>query len=246
MAWYLYGVMSADGPATPPAGLLGLDDAPVRFHGGGDLRLIVSDIDRTPTDLQEADPQDTIAAVQRHDEALTSLATVAPLLPVRLGTLVTDRSAADELLDEQHHALADALRTVAGAAEWVVRIDAPEATADEVDTDLTPGHAFFARKRSQREARRDVRERAHSVATELERRLSVIARHARRLSPREPSTVARTAYLVDRESADRFVATAEEAEGVTVDPPSPAPWDHLPHPATSARARRSRLQIASS
>lgn len=223
MAWYLYGVMSADGPTTPPAGLLGLDDAPVRFHGGGDLRLIVSDIDRTPADLQEADPQDTIAAVQRHDEVLTALTLVGPLLPVRFGTLVTDRSAADELLDEQHHELVDALRTVAGADEWVVAIDAPEATVDDVDTDLTPGHAFFARKRSQREARRDVRERAGSVATELEGHLSAIARRARRLSPREPSTVARSAYLVDRESADRFVATAEGTEGVTVTVQGPLP-----------------------
>lgn len=223
MALYLYGVTSTDGPATPPAGLLGLDDAPVRFHAGTDLRLIVSDIDRTLDHLQEADPEDTIAAVQRHDEVLTALAPVAPLLPVRFGTLLTDRSAADELLDEQHHEFVDALRTVAGSDEWVIRIDAPEATADEVDTDLTPGHAFFARKRSQREARRDVRERAGSVATELERRLSAIARRARRLSPREPSTVARGAYLVDREVAERFVGTAEGTDGVTVTVQGPLP-----------------------
>lgn len=225
MGWYLYGVTSSAGPRRPPSGLRGIDDVEVRFHGDGDLMLIVSSMDRSLEDLQEADPSDTLAAVRRHDEVLTQLAVAGPVLPVRFGTLLSDRSAADELLAERQGELTSALASVAGADEWVVQVDAIE-TADP-DSDavegLPPGHAFFARKRSEAQGRVDARVRASATADALEQRLRPLSRASRPLAPRDPETVARAAYLVDRNDQDGFLDATNACDGAIVTVQGPLP-----------------------
>lgn len=225
MGWYLYGVTSTVPPSQPPGGLRGLDDAEVRFHGDGDLVLIVSSMDRTLEELQGADPDDTVTAVRRHDEVLTQLAAAVPVLPVRFGTVLSDRSAADDLLADRGRQLRGALAVVAGADEWVVQVDATE-TADAPSETLggpAPGHAFFARKRSQARARADARGRAGAAADDLEQRLRPLARASQMLALRDPETVARAAYLVDRDDQDRFLGMTTACEGATVTVQGPLP-----------------------
>lgn len=225
MGWYLYGVTSSAEALRPPSDLRGIDDVEVRFHGDGDLVLIVSSMDRTTEELQEADPHDTLAAVRRHDEVLTQLAGAGPVLPVRFGTLLSDRSAADELLAERRGELTSALESVAGADEWVVQVDAIEtadAASDAVE-DMPPGHAFFARKRSEAQRRVDDRMRANATADALEQRLHPLSRASQPLTPRDPETVARAAYLVDRDDQDRFLDATTACDGATVVVQGPLP-----------------------
>lgn len=225
MGWYLYGVTSTAEFSHPPGGLRGIDDGQVRFHGDGDLVLIVSRMDRTLGDLQGADPADTVAAVRRHDEFLTQLAAAGPVLPVRFGTLLSDRSAADELLADRRGELHSALAAVAGADEWVGQIDATETadTPSETVEDLAPGHAFFARKRSQAQARADAVLRASAAADDLEQRLRPLARASQLLAPRDPDTVARAAYLVDRDHQVRFLDATTPCDAATVTVQGPLP-----------------------
>lgn len=222
MGLYLYGVTSGE---TVPRELTGIDQASVQLLGDGDLRLIVSRLERPVTDLQESDPEETIAAVRHHDDVLTAISAVAPVLPVRFGAVLPDRRAADELLQDPDGTLASRLSAVAGADEWVVQVDAPAPAepADDEVADLTPGHAFFERKRSQADARQHARERAHALAEELEHHLRGLVRQARRLAPRDPQTVSRAAYLVDRDVVDRFLAVINAAEDVTVSVQGPLP-----------------------
>lgn len=226
MAWYLYAVTGNDGPSGPPVGLRGIDDAEVGIRGEGHLRLVVSPLDGELAALEQTDPAAAVAAVRQHDAVLTTLAADVPVLPVRFGTVLPDDAAAEQLLADPDGELADALAAVAGADEWVVRVDAiddPEGTPPEEVETLTPGHAFFARKRSRTQARADARSRALGVAEVLARRLEDLARGSRALPPREPETVARTAYLVDRASADSFLLAASGANGAAVGVQGPLP-----------------------
>ena len=222
MAWYLYGVTSGEGSGRFPDGLVGVDDAPVELLGDGDLRLVVSRFDRSLEELQSADPQETVRAVYRHDAVLTGLARQVGVLPIRFGTVLPDRSAAEDLLADPNGQLAATLRAVAGADEWVIAVAAREPEVADEPEHLTPGHAFFARRRSQAEARGDALRRAEALAAELTDELAGLARAARPLVPRESNTVARVAYLVvGRRRSLR--AHRHRADGATVDVQGPLP-----------------------
>lgn len=225
MGWYLYGVTATDGPSAAPRDLRGIDEAEIRLLGDGELRLVVSPLRRDIEDLQQAEPEFALDAVQRHDVVLSALARLLPVVPVRFGTVLPDDAAADELLADPGGALSAALTAVTGADEWVIRVDTldPTRTVDNGAGELTPGHAFFARKRSEAQARTDARARAATAVEDLTRRLAPLVRDARELPPREPTTVARIAYLVDRRETDRFLATAGSCDGASTAVQGPLP-----------------------
>lgn len=226
MAWYLYGITVGESPAGLSTGLIGLDDADIVLYGGGDLRVIASVLRRPARDLQNGDVKETVEAVRRHDEALLELSRTRPVLPVRFGTVLADQHAIDELLEDRGECWAKTLAAVTGADEWVIRVDAQptDDTPDPADTQgLTPGHAFFAKRKSQAQARTDARQRAVTRASELHTRLGGLARGFYPMPVREPATLTRGAYLVDRGHADSFVAAAESTAGVTVVVQGPLP-----------------------
>lgn len=115
---------------------------------------------------------------------------------------------------------------VYGADEWVVQVDAHDTagttTGDQTDG-LTPGHAFFARKRAQSRARADARQRADAAAQDLAIVLGGIAKVSRVLAPLEPGTVARAAYLVGRAETEAFVAATEGCEDANIVVHGPLP-----------------------
>lgn len=237
MGLYLYGITSSPELPTAALGLGGVGQAEVSLLGNGGLRLVVSVLDRELEELQSADPKVTLAAVQRHDELLTAISRSAPVLPVRFGTVLADEAAAEHLVADRGGQLARALAAVAGAGEWVVRVDAvdalPASSTDEA-ADLTPGHAFFARKRSQTQARIDARAAAAAVGQALSERLHALSRASRQLPLREPDTVLRTAYLIDSREEERLLATVDACEGaaVTVQGPLP-PYRFADQPSSS-------------
>lgn len=221
MGWYLYGITTADDlrDGELPDDLQGIGGSSVRLHGDGDLRFVVSATEQADVDLVETDPQRAIEAVRRHDEVLIRLAATAPVLPVRFGTVLPDDAAADALAADSDGRLLAALDHVADADEWVVRVDAPadgsRGLAEEADPgeEPRPGHAFFARKRAAVEERAAARREAATTAAELHLRLGELARASRPLDARDPETVARHAYLVDRARADDFLEVVGSLDG---------------------------------
>lgn len=226
MAWYVYGITVNEGPTVSPTGLAGVDDADIVLHGAGDLRLIASPLRRSKSDMQDGDVEQTLEAVRRHDEVLVTVAWTRPVLPVRFGTVVPDQDAMEELLEHRGERWAETLAAVTGADEWVIRVDVPptDDTLDPAATqDLTPGHAFFAKRKSQAQARAAARDRAASRASEVHARLRGLARRFLPMPVREPATLTRGAYLVDRDNADSFVAAAESTSEVAVIVQGPLP-----------------------
>lgn len=225
MAWYVYGITLTTGrPTVTVTGAVGLHGADVVLQGNGDVCVVASAVPPDAPDLRDADVQEALEAVRCHDEVLLALSRTHPVLPVRFGTVLADREAIADLLTSRGDQFREALEAVTGTDEWVIRVDA-ESIDDAPDDEegLSPGHAFFAKRKAMARARADAREAATARAGELHGRLSALARRVHPLPVREPATLTRTAYLVDREVADSFVAAAESASGVRIGVQGPLP-----------------------
>lgn len=111
---YVYGIVPDD--VTVEDELRGVGDPPgsvvvVRSHG---IAALVSEIDLE-------DPLGRPDDLTAHDQVLSAVAGVAPVLPMRFGAVVADPSAvSDELLVPHHDEFAHALRELEGSAQFVV------------------------------------------------------------------------------------------------------------------------------
>jgi hypothetical protein len=120
---------------------------------------------------------------------------------------------------------------------------APADTPDDTATDR-PGHAFFARKRQQAEARRKTTASIEQALADTDATLRRHARASVRLRPQQRSLsghrgemVSNAAYLVERSRTDAFIRTAHELaealapSGLTLDLTGPfAPYNFTAEP----------------
>jgi hypothetical protein len=112
-AIYVYGIVPADVQVEDDAN--GIAGAPVEVIREGDIAALVSPI---KTDHAIGKPED----LQTHAEILDGTASVAPVLPLRFGAVMTDtKSVAQELLREHYDDFAEALKTLEGHAEYVIK-----------------------------------------------------------------------------------------------------------------------------
>jgi len=112
-AIYVYGIVPADVQVEDDA--QGIGGAPVEVIREGDIAALVSPI---KTDQALGKPAD----LEAHAELLDGTASVAPVLPLRFGAVMTDtKSVAQELLREHHDEFAEALNALEGQAEYVIK-----------------------------------------------------------------------------------------------------------------------------
>jgi hypothetical protein len=112
---YVYGIVPADVEVEPNAQGVGDPPAPVEVIREGDIAALVSPV---PTDEPLGKPD----CLQAHARLLDGTASVAPVLPLRFGAVMTDEeSVAAELLRKNHDEFAEALRALEGHAEYVVK-----------------------------------------------------------------------------------------------------------------------------
>lgn len=225
MPWYVYGVTRRTEETAPPPGLRGVDDAPVEVVGSGDLQVVAGEVPGSFRDLATAPDDDVVEAVRRHDDVLHDVAQHRPVLPVRFGTVLPDEAAIEDLLADTDRRLQQSLDHVADADEWVVAVSVGvlEDTSADLDEDLPPGHAFFARRRSAAALRQQHRTNAIALATDLDARFQGVARDFRPLDLRDVDMVARGAYLVPRTVAATFVEAARSDGVARVDVQGPLP-----------------------
>lgn len=230
MRWYVYALTDAHDDV--PDGLRGIGDAPVGLVGAGPLRLVASAAPDDIDTLVEAAPEDVVAAVVRHDDVLLRLAATArTLAPTRFGTLV-DEDRVGALLADPDGRLRSQLDALAGLQEWVVAVSTDDAGTPPSDDDglddLSPGHAFFARRRQAVDARTTARERAAAVAADVDQRLGAMAADFAQLDLRGDAMVARGAYLVPSAAAAAVHDVAAAATpGVVVTIEGPLPPYHF-------------------
>ena len=112
-AIYVYGIVPADVQVEDDAH--GIAGASVEVIRERDIAALVSPI---KTDHAIGKPED----LQAHAELLDGTASVAPVLPLRFGAVMTDtESVAQELLREHYDDFSKALNALEGQAEYVIK-----------------------------------------------------------------------------------------------------------------------------
>ncbi|MBD0330259.1 MAG: GvpL/GvpF family gas vesicle protein [Thermoleophilia bacterium] len=223
---YVYGVLPAKTASVPPD-LVGLDDrhrVTVCAHEG--LAAIVSRValdefgeERLRDNL--ARPEWLEQRVRGHERVLEAFLEAPALLPLRFGAIFRGDEQVQAMLAENADAFAAALERMRGRREWSVKafvdrqalIEQLAASGGAGGGARGEGHAYFARK--QRE--RDARERAHTVAAalaeELHETLAEAASADTYLPARSdaPDLVLNAAYLVERAQESSFLRVVQEA-----------------------------------
>ena len=112
--WFVYGVV--DARTAAPAGLTGLDEAPVSCHIHGRVAVLVS-----PVTLER--PPGRGADLRAYLKVLDTVAELgAPVAPVRFGSVLDDEDAlTHDLLAPQEEYFADLLEGLQGRCQLVVQ-----------------------------------------------------------------------------------------------------------------------------
>jgi gas vesicle protein GvpL/GvpF len=112
---YVYGVVPADVEVQKSAKGVGDPPGVVDVIREGDIAALVSTVS---TDHPLGRPED----LQAHAQLLDGTASVAPVLPLRFGAVMTDaESVAEELLRSHHDEFANALESLEGHAEYIIK-----------------------------------------------------------------------------------------------------------------------------
>jgi hypothetical protein len=112
---FVYGVMAAD--AELPAGLAGVDDAPVRLVAHGRVAAAVGEVvlERPPGRKRE---------LLAYSRTLDALAGTDAVIPVQFGSILADeRSVAEDLLAPDEEYFSEYLAQLAGRAQFTLRAD---------------------------------------------------------------------------------------------------------------------------
>lgn len=145
----------------------------------------------------------------RHERVTEALMADRGVLPVRFGTTVADEAALEAMIAtraEEFRALLDVVR---GRVEIGVRVlwtppdEAAEEPAAAGAEPVGPGRAYLLGSLRARHAGSDLAETLHAALAEH-------AVRARRRVLVTPRLLLSGAYLVDRDSVDRFLAAADE------------------------------------
>lgn len=114
-AIYVYGLVPADVEPEPDATGVGDPPCTVSIVRHDEIAALVSEI---PLDHPLGTPDDLTA----HAQLLDGSAAVAPVVPLRFGTVLSDpESLVSELLAPHHDELLSALRELEGRAQFVVK-----------------------------------------------------------------------------------------------------------------------------
>ncbi|MER7330990.1 MULTISPECIES: GvpL/GvpF family gas vesicle protein [unclassified Micromonospora] len=214
---FIYGIVPSDVEPTPDAAGVGDPPGEVAAIRHGELAALVSEVSLT-------EPIGRPADLTAYQELVDGTAEVAPVLPVRFGTVVTGPDAVADLLEAHHDRFAAALDEFEGRIQYVVhgRYHEPELIAEILADD--PAAAELADQvrgqpeaatRPQRIRLGEIISQAVELRREAENRQLVDTLRSLVVAsaPRPPSNeldAANAAFLVERDREDEFVAAVEE------------------------------------
>ena len=229
---YLYGFVR---PPVDPAALAG-SQADVVVVDDGDIACaasVVAAVDyHVPPDANTAAQQLEWVAPRawRHHEVLRHLHAAGGVVPLKFGTLCSDREHVREMLRRRRDRILVLLSELEGKDEWtltmrwdaellaaVVRYTEPDLAALAADADRLPeGHAYFARKKLQKAVCDAVAARLGLVRQSLHERLSSAAIPFTAADQPRPGTIERpvssVAVLVSRARLTALEALLAELE----------------------------------
>lgn len=214
---FIYGIVPSDVEPTPDAPGVGDPPGEVTAIVHGDLAALVSEVG---LEQRIGRPADLTA----YQTLLDGTAEVAPVLPVRFGTVVTGPDAVADLLDAHHDRFAAALDEFEGRVQYTVhgRFDEQELIGDVLAQNR--GAADLAEQvrgrpevetREQRIRLGEMISQAVELRREAETRELVDALTPVSLAnvPRQPSDeldAVNAAFLVDADDEEEFIRVLEE------------------------------------
>jgi hypothetical protein len=214
---FLYGIVPSDVEPTPDAEGVGSPPGEVTAIRQGDLAVLVSEVGLEERIGRPAD----LTAYQR---LLDATAAIAPVLPVRFGTVVTGEDAVDDLLDAHHDRFAAALAELEDHVQYAVhgRFDEEEFIGGFLAQN-PPAAALADQVRGRSEVEcRDERIRLGEMiaqAVELRREaenrdlIDAVGRYAVANAARPPShelDAVNVAFLVGTDDEAEFIRAVED------------------------------------
>jgi hypothetical protein len=199
---YLYCLLRAT--REPPAGLAGVDDAPVRAVDLGGICAWVSDVD---TATMVASP----ARARSHDRVVRRALDRETPLPARFGQVVADVAGLADMVASRVAALSSALDTIAGSVEMTVRMllpdDAKEDRSDRQpprDRSTNTGRAYLERVSADQRRERNVLAQAGIVRERVSSAVQGLVRAEAFTGASVGSGMATLSHLVPRENVEVY------------------------------------------
>jgi gas vesicle protein GvpL/GvpF len=224
VAWYVYGVVPVD------AGLDGVDVVSERGLSAIVGHVDLAEFGEEPLRRNLENRAWVEQAVAAHDDVLSQVVGVAPLVPFRFGTVFRDEAGVREMLLEREEEFRDTLDRLRGRVELGVKVFLVEATRGE-ESKPASGREYLLRKQRARDAAVGLRTEAFEQAGELHAHLASLADGARANPPQPPELSGRrepmllnAAYLVRAEEQPEFVAAADDHGDGRLEVVVTGPW----------------------
>ncbi|MFE0171028.1 GvpL/GvpF family gas vesicle protein [Streptomyces sp. NPDC059002] len=215
MSTYIYGIASSSHPGLPE-GMEGIGEPAraVRVLKQGELAAIVGD---APDDLKPR-RRDLLA----HQNVLSEAGAAGAVLPMRFGSLAPDDESVVTVLADRAEHYEERLRTLDGKVEYNVKAthdeqavlhqvlaENPELRALAVAGQRQGGGSYEQKLQLGEMVTNAVRAREASDAIEVRRALEPAA-EAVGVGPEGTGWLANISFLVNRKSADGFLAAVDE------------------------------------
>jgi Gas vesicle synthesis protein GvpL/GvpF len=201
---YVYAILAREPPLPP--GLRGFGGAAVSTVPWRALAAATSPLERGA-------PRPTPENVWRHEAVVEVLRSQGPALPVRFGTVLADASAVAHALAERYDVLVADLARLGDKVELGLNVlwDPPITPGEEQLPSSGaameahgPGLRYLQARLAAHRREVAVRERARSLARELDRELGIHALERRCTLLPTPRLVVRAAYLLDPRRVPAF------------------------------------------
>ncbi|MFI6560279.1 GvpL/GvpF family gas vesicle protein [Streptomyces sp. NPDC050534] len=215
MSTYVYGITESSHPALPE-GMGGVGDPPrpVRILKEGDLAAVVSD---APEGLRPK-RKDLLA----HQNVLAETGAAAVVLPMRFGSVAEDDESVTGVLADRADHYKERVRALDGKVEYnvkathqeeavlhLVMVENPEVRSMTEANRQSGGGSYDDRLRLGEMVVAAVKARETEDAAELRRTLEPLAADVS-VGPESSGWLANLSFLVDRETAERFLGAVEE------------------------------------
>ncbi|MDG9689642.1 GvpL/GvpF family gas vesicle protein [Streptomyces mutabilis] len=216
MSTYVYGITAVSHPSLPE-GLTGVGDPPgrVRVLKAGELAAVVSD---APEGLRPKRRE-----LLAHQNVLSEVGAAGCVLPMRFGSIAPDDDAVTSVLAERAEHYRERLGALDGRVEYNIKANhVEEAVLHHVMAENPEIRALAEANRQQGGGSYEnkiqlgemvaaaVKDKEAQDATTLERALEPAA-DAVSAGPESTGWLANVSFLVNRESAEEFLAAVERA-----------------------------------
>ncbi|MFD3736076.1 GvpL/GvpF family gas vesicle protein [Streptomyces sp. NPDC058632] len=214
MSTYIYGI-TADAHPSLPEGMGGVGDPPreVRILKESGLAAVVSD---APEGLRPKRKE-----LLAHQYVLSEVGAAGCVLPMRFGSVATDDKSVTGVLAERAEHYKERLRALDGRVEYNIKAshveeavlhrvmaDSPELRALTEASRQAGGGSYESKIQLGEMVATAVKGQEAQDAIALERALEPVA-HSVSVGPESTGWLANVSYLVDRESAQEFMAAVE-------------------------------------